>query len=284
MANSKAFYLKINRKIDPDFLYLKKWLDIVEKFGYDCYILCDDKALIFQIMQKFSFLPMSSYIMSDRVTLKDFVRNTFAIRWWNTAHALLTPFIHSKVNNYKCFWNIDADDNAFLLPADECVKMLKMIEQYADEHDSSAYSFDVWRSRSNNKHWSFGSTYTINNIDWLNVLESSSKKEDWLSLDKDFHLDCYFTYLKDNNLAKLETYSFDNLYFIHYGDSILFSQKNSVSLFPNSKRITQNHPWKIYKIADDCLNFDLGISENQAYEYAMVDPILDCGIGNITYA
>ena len=236
MTSSTAFYLKLNRYQGCYQLYFAKWIEIVQKYGCDYYILCDDENIIKNIKLDFEFIKDSQFIVSYREEFEPYVVKTFAEKWYNAAMAHLTLFKHSKEHNYKNFWNIDVDDNAFLLPIDEIVRILKDIKRYADGHDGNAYSYDVWRSRSNKKHWSFGTTYTKNKIDWLDIFFTNYDKQDWLAKNGNFNLDWFLTYLKNMNLAKLETYYIKNVYFSHDRDAILCHINGKLLRYHNKKK------------------------------------------------
>ena len=223
--NRPVFYLKINRNDDVAIKCLQHWLNIIDELDSDYYILCDKKELKDKILKNITFRDgnfkfLKSYRNSE---LSYIVKNIATKIWINATYAHLTSFYHSKINNIQSFWNIDADDTMFCLNKSKVAACLKSIEDYAAVNDIAAFSFDMHRSRTKGKHWSFGVTYTQNNMDWFKLLKKNkdlSWREKYEDYDNEFNLDWYFTYLKDNKVINLRTFCLRNMLFVHFGDVI----------------------------------------------------------------
>ena len=265
-SESPVFYLKVNKET-PDFRrYFEKWIKIVSLMNGNYYILCDNPKIQDYISNS-PLIDDKKILQSNRTLYSDVVYKMFANKWFNTAFAHLTVLEHSKMQNIKWFWNIDADDTNILLNAEHCAKLLNKVQIYASKDYKDAYSLDMWRSRTNKVHWSFGITYMRNNIDWLGLFEKNYDKKNWLSTNRDFNLDWFYTYLKDSGFLQLETFYFENVYFKHLNDNILFWNNNSLHYCYQDLSVRENSSTKI-DIANDCIKFLPNISKEECYKEA----------------
>jgi hypothetical protein len=189
------------------------WVDIVDAYGADFYVVCDDEELSRAVFEK----RKCKIITSNRRIFLD-ISEVFDNK--NVGYALLTPFVHSKEHNFPSFWNIDADDTMFLPGSEYCAEVLKQAGDYADAHGIDCFSLDMWYSRLNGKHWSFGVCYTAMNADYQAVLHNSVGIFRRLSVsepERVFHknIDEHFNNLRLESILKLETFYIDNLIFFH---------------------------------------------------------------------
>lgn len=227
--NKPVVYLKVNRGDYLSFVCIQHWIDIVDKLGYDYYILSDKKDLNKKILKKIIFHNSDiKFIKSCKNNyLKNIVKNIASRCWVNATYAHLSTYYHAMKNNLNCFWNIDADDTMFLLDSVKSSELLKIAEQYAKNNSIENFSLDMHRSNICGHHWSFGITYTSNPEKWLKIYSKNHSKKwqtKYLHWDQNFNLDWYMTYLKDTDYNKfIEAFYFENLYFAHWNNlSTLF--------------------------------------------------------------
>ena len=238
--NKEIFYLKVNRNEAYSIRCLQHWIDIINEYKADFYIICDNKDLKLRILKQIRFKDKNIKFLKSikNSQTKRIVKNIATPLWEKATYAHLTPFYHSRKNNISKFWNIDADDTMFALYADKVAQILKRIALYADNNNFNAFSMDMHASRTHGKHWSFGITYTKNNINWFKIF-LNNKNTSWcnayMHYDYDFNLDWFFTYLRDNNLARNETYYIDNMLFIHFGDFFYNTIGSGASIYSQQK-------------------------------------------------
>lgn len=225
--NKPIFYLKVNCDNDFSLMCLQNWINIVDDFGADFYIICDKTNLKYKILKRISFKSENiKFLKSVKNNyLKNIVKCFATPIWENAAYAHLTTFYHSKNMNYKNFWNIDADDTMFLAPSQKVAELLKKIEEYANKECIDNFSLDMHTSKSRNRLWSFGITYTRNNRNWFEIFDKNNSKE-WrknkaFEIDREFNIDRYFTWLRDTNLANNKIFYIDKCYFIHFGNFLV---------------------------------------------------------------
>lgn len=300
-TNTPIFYLKVNRCDNYVFKCLQHWIDIIWQYGADFYIICDKKALKKLILTRVYFQNENvKFIKSVKKSfLRKIVKAIVSPYWENAAYAHLTTFYHAKKNNFSHFWNIDADDTMFAANADIVAKLLGDVEHYAKESGIKTFSLDMHRSRCNGREWNFGVSYTDNTIDWFDAITKNVniKWQEWkhrfiadsISIVNSnffiFNLDRYFTYLKDTNIYKIESFYFDEILFIHCGDYLSSIVCPGVLHFKNRKillpilsdifGIKQASNIPIYKdviripsqlTEEDCFNFMRNFQlERQAY-------------------
>lgn len=222
--NDIVIYLKVNTIRNYSLACIQLWLNVVYLLGYDYYIICD-KSEVKEKIEKFLKFPNGNIkFIKSHISLKQmlFVRKAINKKWINAALAHLTAFHHSKKINAKYFWNIDADDTAFLSNEKKIIKILTEAEKYAKDNNILAFSLDMWETWTRSKHWSFGITYTNNSVEWTDYLNKIDIK-DMKAYRVDFHhgftnLDWVFTYLRDIKKLKIETFYVENLRFIHFCD------------------------------------------------------------------
>ena len=239
-SNTDVFYLKINREDQYTYHNLQHWINIVYEYGGDFYIICDNLELEKKVYQNIKFrnhnVKIIKSIRNDYLT--KIVKYIATPLWVKATYAQLTTFLHSKEHNIKSFWNIDADDTMFCIPPKVAAEFLNKVKEKAKEDNIDAFSFDMHRSRTNGHHWSFGITYIQNNLKWFNLFEQNNDtkwRDKYLDLDYEFNLDWFFTYLKDNDIAKCDTYSTEDMLFIHYGDIIANPIYAWIGIWQNNK-------------------------------------------------
>ena len=276
-----VFYLKINRNDNYTFINLQHWLDIIYEIDADFYIICDNDKLQSNVLKRVEFRDSNiKFIKSCKnKKTKKCIKNIATKLWTKAAYAHLTTFYHARQNGIKEFWNIDADDTCFCLQPKVCAKALTEVEAYARKNDISAFSLDMWRSRTKGKHWSFGVTFIRENVDYLNILEQNSDfkwMETYKNYDTNWNLDWFFTYLKDFRNVKIETFYIENSIFFHCGDMIYNVIGSNISYwhdglvdFPVLSEIYGDNELGILPIYNDCIKFDIGITKEFCLNYAM---------------
>ena len=267
----KAIYLKVNRKESWALDNLHRWLKISVSLGYDTYIICDDKELEGAI-KNIEFGENTTIIKSMiNKTSQGIVKRICIPRWENAAYAHLTSFMHAKMNEYRWFWNIDADDTYFCLPIPRVIELLRKAEECACHNEIRCFSLDMWYSRLEAKDWSFGITYTDGMIDWENLIIKYS--EEYVTDDICHgNIDNYFFYLRQNKAANIETFYVENLSFIHYSVDFfkkliqagLYRWKDGMLLSPIALSFDGLEKVGKYKIPDDTIKIDIQITDEEA--------------------
>lgn len=275
-----VFYLKINRNIEDSLLCLQYWINLVDKYGSDFYILCDSENLRKSVLKNLTFYtPEIKFIKSYKTEFKKI--NCFqeiAPNWINASCAHLSVFLHAKKNNIKKYWNIDADDTAFLTEPHSGAKFLEEAQKYAEINNIDLFSFDFWTTKTKNKHWSFGITYTNTTKDILSLLETNkinwNNYRNWTSVR---NIDWVFTFLKDTKKLNSKTFYVENLYFIHFGR--FFSDlKNANIAYWNKGKMYWPIWSDIFKdkrgvmnipLTDDIIKFDLQFTQEDCLNYAI---------------
>lgn len=225
----KAFYLKINRQEKYTYRNLKCWLDIITFFpDYKVYLLCDNQELIENIKRDINadwnkIEIIQSCRADERLTY--IVKNTTNEHWENAGYAHLTTFLHAEKKHFNTFWNIDADDTVFCLPAEKTAKVLKKVEMYSEAHDEfGAMGLDMWMTFTKALHWSLGITYINGKVDWIKIMLDHCQdvrfKENFNKKIQPQNIDGYLSYLKDfvMNNGEFKTFYVEGLRFIHYAD------------------------------------------------------------------
>jgi hypothetical protein len=280
--------------MDDTLLCLQYWINIIDEYNVDFYIICDDKNLELKILEQIVFKNSNiKFICSIKKPFKKIVgAHKLSKRWLNAAYAHLTVFYHAKKNNIENYWNIDADDSLFLVKPSVATVILKAAQNYSDENDLSAFSFDFWSTKTRGKHWSFGITYTRANVDYFKLLDCNnidwSKYKDYTSVH---NIDWVFTFLKDLGQAKLMTFYVENLYFIHWGrflgdakNAFIAFWKNGEMSYPIRTNIFKD-PQGIFPILDDntIVKFDLDINEEDCLDFGKEYLINLKKLSNIEY-
>lgn len=272
-----AFYLKINRNTDFAFRYLERWIQVAYLFDRDCYIICDNKDVIESILDKDILYGNTSIIESISEEQAKTVAQRFSMDAQRLGAALahMTTFYHSQKHGYDFFWNIDADDTFVCLSIDRVKEMLEKCEDYAKCEGSDCLSLDMWRTIYKGAHWSFGITFTSNEKDWVQLMESHS-------LDAQFqrkkvyaraNIDSFFSYLKETlSSLKIETFYFENLTFIHDSEDFIMNSVKGAIYHWTCEELhlpLVEHCFKIpeigtMRIADDVIRFEMDIKDAEA--------------------
>ena len=271
--NKRVFYLKVNRNTNYAFLCLQNWINVVNELNADFYIICDKRELELKILERICFKNKNiKFLKSYNTKIKKYVKYMAVPGWRNAAKAHLTTFVHARENNINNFWNIDADDTMFMTTPNKVAEMISKAEAYATENNISAFSYDMWYSQEEAKHWSFGITYTNSNVDWFKLFDSENIE--WTSkynCQKPYNIDWFFTYLRNCRNIKNETFYLDRVKFIHWGNFNCCHPSAAISTWENGKI---NYP--IFKyfyndqkaskiIPQDCVKLDVGLNDDKEY-------------------
>lgn len=271
------FYLKVNSYSFYTIKALQHWIDIIHYFNGDFIIICDNNKLKRYILKNVKFYNENiKFIQSIKEPLKNIVREIITGFWANAAYAHLTTFFHAKKNGIKNFWNIDADDTIIAAPPQEVAHFLQQVEQYAIENDISLFSYDMWRSRTRSKAWTFGVTYTRNINQLIDKFKIADRRwqEEYKNCDQALNIDWFCTYLRDNHLAKIETFYTENCYFLHMGDFIFDPVGKFISYFKNKtvnypliNTLYNNHEMGQIPIANDSIFVNSSITEESSSKF-----------------
>ena len=283
-CQKRFFYLKIDRWDFNTVRCFQKWINTINELNADFVVICDKPELQKEILRKITFNNSNiKFIKSERKLTKSIIGKICSPRWYNAGCAHLTTFLHAKANNIKEFWNIDADDTMFLCDSKRTANLIKTVETYAKTNNVDVFSLDMWRSRTRKKHWTFRVTYTRNIEKIVELLknETGTWNGPYEKLMDTLNVDWYFTYLKDSTLLNIQTFYVENCRFLHCGDFLgnifgacLCYWENGYVYFPFIDGLTKNRKLSQIPIADDCVKFDLNISEKEGIDYT---------VKNITY-
>lgn len=275
--DTPVFYLKVNRNIEDTFICLQYWIDITYLMDADFYIICDNKELEINIYKKIKFKNENiKIIKSETRPFKRILKEQkIQKKWYKAAFAHLTVFHHAQKNNIQSYWNIDADDALFLTTPQNAVRILNHAQNYAKENNIDAFSFDFWATKTKGRHWSFGITYIKEHKDFITkIKENNIQWEEYKNYTSVHNIDWIFTFLKDKNIFKFETFYVENLCFLHWGrffgdmkNSYLVTWKNGKMIYPL---------WNIFKdkrainfIPEKLIKFDLGINNDECCDFAV---------------
>lgn len=273
--NQKAFYLKINRSEDFALRNLSRWIDAAYLAKAACYIVCDREDLVEKIKATILLSESAVFIKSSKPADMETIVNQIASRnWINAAYAHLTTFWHAEKMGYDYFWNIDADDTQLCVSADRTQELLQCVERYAEENQIDCFSLDMWSSRFNGTHWSFGITYTKVRSDWQDLLLQRCGDEEYkqFGTDDNNNVDWFFTYLKTCTNLRIETFYFENLKFIHYSNDFFlkpvgsgfYHWKEGKLLYPILYYCFGMKELGLYPIASDVIKLDIQIQDDEA--------------------
>ena len=135
-------------------------------------------------------------------------------------------------------------------------------------------------SRTHGKHWSFGICY-INNVNknWFKIYNNNKNIEwrnNYLTYDWQFNLDWFFTYLRDEKIAKIKSFYVDNIQFIHFGDFLwntidsgVYHFKNNRISFPMLLNVFGTEKFGDIPIWNGDIKFDSDIKVNDCYDFMM---------------
>lgn len=225
----KAFYLKVNRNEGYTLRNLRQWLAIVKSYGDSVayYVVCDNTLLKERILNEFSgqYPEIKGAILGSIKNAESsyIVSNVTNKRWEMAGYAHITTFLHARDNDYKSFWNIDADDTRFCLDIERCKELLDAAEEYAKENKIDCFSLDMHASLiGSGKHWSFGITYTNNRVNWLQLMKEICK-ENLDNEDRCPNFDRFFRYFRNNHKGvRIENFYGENLKFFHYSNDFFW--------------------------------------------------------------
>ena len=271
--NSKAFYLKINRKEKYALKNLSRWIDASYLSGADCIIICDDDGIEQNIRKDLLIYSDIKFIKSEKSKeTQNIVENIADINWVNAAYAHLTSFYHAS-GRYETFWNIDADDTRFCVSIDRMVEILNEVEKKSEKDCYDCVSLDMWRSITSSRHWSFGITFVNGRIDWIEICNQYSKRPwcDKVNSYGEKNIDWFFTYLKAITDKRIETFYVENLRFIHYTNDFfekileagLYHWKDGSLILPLVQYGYGMEDEGIFKIAEDAIRIDVGIRNDE---------------------
>ena len=282
-----VFYLKVNRDVEYTLSNLRAWIEAISCLSNSkIFILSDNDSLDDKIEERilpdFSACDISM-MESDRDTeeLKTIAETVTIPHWYNCACSHLTTFFHSKQNGYNSFWNIDADDTFFCVSKERLAEILINAQKYADDMQVGCFSLDMWTSRNRGFAWSFGVTYTSNNIDWVNTM-LAHRNDPELNTHFPGHtknLDLYFTYLRDTQKElNIGTFCVENLRFVHYGNDMyrnpigtgFFHWKDGYLRFPLLFFFYGSRSLGKYEIPEDVVLFNINITDKESY--ALIKP------------
>lgn len=284
---SMVFYLKINRNNSYVINNFKHWLAATMYYDNSIvYVVCDNPELK-NLVEKTIIIDSDrvEFIESDRdrADMNHILKNICSCtKWTRVGQAHLKTHWHADEHEYKRFWNIDADDTFVCLDPVRIVEMLKTVEEYSKKNGIAVNGLDMWRSMSiaenwvKGDNWSLGITYIDNSLDWKRImLDYCEHYKEELGIDEydeDVNLDWYFTYLRKKKVAKIETFYFENLKFMHFFDyffnyphlSMFCQWKEGYIHYPILENCFGTHKISKLKIADDVIAFDIGINEDEA--------------------
>ncbi|PAF51099.1 hypothetical protein BKH43_02520 [Helicobacter sp. 13S00401-1] len=275
-----VFYLKFHNDVKGHAFYcLGHWINIVNKYKGDYYIVCDKPRVELDILRKVVFYDGNiKFITSDKSIPKYIIENVATSRWIGATYGHLTTFLHAKKHGIKRFWNIDADDTSFMELPLVVAKSLKKVADYANKHDISLFSLDMHRTNLKGKHWSYGVTY-VRKYDKFLKLVYENKSIAWRNkyklYDDHFNLDWFTTYLRDKKALSIETFTINNLYFMHWGMSHIFRifpyfmyvVRDGILTYPILLKVFNNKKYGEVKVYKDCINLDTGIKEKDSLCY-----------------
>lgn len=271
----KAMYLKINRSEYYAFRNLSRWIDVSYLLDRDCYVLCDQDELIEKIRSEILLSGICKFIKSDKGSRnKKIVENISNGNWENAAYAHITTFSHARTHQYSCFWNIDADDTMLCLTVDRMKEFLENVEAYAEKNSVDCFSLDMWRTKWQGEHWSFGITYVCGRRNWIEEMSARCEDGEYRSLESgmNYNIDCFFSYLKSKTKLKIETFYFENLKFIHYANdffnglisSAFYHWKEGKLFYPIMQACVGLGEMSAYNVYSDIIKLDIGIKDDEA--------------------
>lgn len=279
--NKPVFYLKISKKQDYFYVIFQHWINIINELNADFYIVCDDIKLENRLLRRLVFKDSNiKFIRSQRTSkLEQIVKHIATPLWRKATFAHLTTFWHAKKYGIKEFWNIDADDTMLCLKPSECAKLIEEVQDYARKNDISVFSYDMWKSRTKGKHWSFGISFIRQNVDYFKYFRQNKDFcwiEKYKEFDNNWNLDWFFNYLKDSKNIKIESFYIDNLMFFHVGDMLFNIIGSSVYLwhdgfveFPILKHVYGDSILSKFPVSKDVVKFDTKMQLKHSQNYAL---------------
>lgn len=187
--------------------------------------------------------------------------NSIASKWWkNAAFAHLTALYHASQNNFQKIWTIDADDTAICESPTRVADMMRNAMNLAERNNYEGFSLDMWRSRTHGVHWSLGVVYFRDTNKICSEIDKIANKS-WFDNYKIYaaasNVDWLFNHFKDTKKLRIESFYFENAYFIHWGNfiwnpivSYYCYWGNGKVYFPIWESIFQHHSFAEIPIAD----------------------------------
>ena len=280
--NHPMMYFKVNRIADYTIPCVQRWVNTAYRMRADYCFICDNKQLELRILKTVHFPDANvKFIPSERRYLQ---KNGKVVsdRWQNAAYAHLTPFYHAASSGEKTFWTIDADDTMFCFPEEKICAMLQNVQKITKERDISVISLDMWHSKEQGRHWSWGISFVNGNRDYFQLFQedkdlSWAESENFPYRIKDWqiNLDWYFTYLKLCKGLKAETFYVENAYFVHWGNfmrhpgmtSAVYCWHQGKLIFPIYRYVHCDEHAGFIDIATDCLPINIGLDFHNGVRY-----------------
>lgn len=237
-SDKPIFYLKVNRNIEDTILCLQRWIDIINDFNADFYILCDNEGLKDRILKNVTFYsPDIKFIKSKRNVFQKILNcQKIASNWVNAACAHLSVFEHANSINASKYWNVDADDSLFLIDNNKVIEILNNAENYAETNNLDLFSFDFWATKTKGIHWSFGITFQRNTKNYFDLLNKYIINwNDYKNYTSVHNIDWVFTFLKNSQTINAKSFYVENLYFIHFGRFFSDLKNANIAYWNNGK-------------------------------------------------
>ena len=269
VPTNKCFFLKINNNNTMAYRCIQKWLDVVNKLDRDYAFICDNGALKKHLLNHISFPDNKKivFIRSKRKRLYKYTKaltfNSIGWRKMTVAHMMPFYLINSDV---ELCWHVDADDTFFVLDANDVAKVITNVEELMLKKSYDALSLDMWASRYEGKHWTFGVACIKNRINYRKLFENPNKE--WTHIEPVHNFDGYFTYLYDIGIHNIGTFYVENSFFVHYGDALRYPIKWPISFwrdgvihFPILKSVFMDKKRGAIPIVKNAIKIDIGLNK-----------------------
>lgn len=221
--NGRVWYLKINRRAEYTLKCIQNWINIAKEHHASVIFVCDRPRLKFDILRKCKFDGVRFCFIKSR-KMKKIACNLYTGGWGNATYAHLTPIYHAAEHNVNCFWNIDADDTMFLLYPKQASEVLLQVEKISEKKEIDAFSLDMHRSKSYGVNWTLGILYIRNPSTIIALIEknnSLSWGDEFKGYSNYLNFDWFLTYVKNHNLANIQTFYVNESLFIHWGEFLI---------------------------------------------------------------
>lgn len=220
-------YLTVNKLSDYTILCIQQWIDVIYYMKSDFYFICDNKQLEYRILKEVVFYGTDiKFMPSMKRRLKSICKTVATEKWKNAACAHLTSFYHAKDRGILRFWKIDADDTFICCKPQKIAEALHKVRCSADEKNVEIISLDMWRSRTQGRHWTWGVAYVnTENTDFCKICSentdlswANSGQYPYRVYKQETNIDWFFTYLKIHKKIAIETFYIENAIFVHWGN------------------------------------------------------------------
>lgn len=234
MKDSRVFFLKVNRSKKENVLCIKKWIEVCNELGGRVFIICDSTRIRKIIRKNVAHSDEIKFCRSKITKIYRLVNKLYSGPWKSATYAHVFPFFYSNKKGIQNHWDIDADDISICLKKERMCEMMRLVECMAEKDKIDMYSIDIWHSRTQGKHWSFGVVYVRNNT---SVYEKISSQKDcqWMkdlhNCDDSYNMDWFCTYLRNKEELIVRTFYVENAILIHWGNFILNPLYSSVILW-----------------------------------------------------